>query len=172
MRCDLCLNFKHPFIILGNKRNWNLYFCVCVYFETSFAGKFVSFLTLNLTLFQLIQYWQPYQKTHLHTILLTYYLKMYRILCESNHTFHEFIIEILLHYHCIFATCLLLSWFCLVCSSSEFLYVQLVAVIVYAVCWLALYLWSRWTDWLAGAWIYGLHYSCLLFLCNFMANFC
>ena len=104
-------------------------------------------------------------------IINIYYPEIYRILLDPNRTFCEFSIEILLLCHCIFATCLVLSWFCLVCSSSEFLYVQLVAVIVYAVCWLALYLWSRWTDWLAGAWIYGLHNSRLSLFAQFYANF-
>ena len=133
IRCDLCSSCK-PLVMTWNiKRNLNLYFCICVYLEMPFAGKFASFSHTWLGLFfWVIQYWQPYQKIHLLSENL-------RILRESNCILCKFSIENFTALSLYIAICLFLNWFCLCCSSSEFLNVQLVAVIVCAVCWLALY---------------------------------
>ena len=144
-----------------------VYLYVCI-FRNTICRKVCESFSQTWFFFWLIQYWQPYQKIHLHPILLMFtILKFIKFYAHQTIPFANLVLKILLLCHCIFATCLVLSWFCLVCSSSEFLYVQLVAVIVYAVCLLALNLWSRWTDWLVGAWIYGLHYSRLSLFAQF-----
>ena len=118
IRCDICLKFKHQFNILSIKRIWNLYFCICLYLETPFAGMFVSFAHTWLHLFLTVTVLTTLpENSFAYYFINIYYLEIYQILHESNCTSCKFSIG---KFYCIIIVyitiCLLLSWFCLVCG--------------------------------------------------------
>ena len=117
IKCDFCLSCVHLFMMWSINRNWNLNLCICVYLKTSFIGKLESASHTWQLLFLTDTVLTTLPKIHFaYYFINVYYLEIHRVLPESNRIFCEFSIEILLLYHCIFAICLLLSWFCFCCG--------------------------------------------------------